>query len=172
MNTKNTNRNTADFVLWMVFVLTIAFGLAFFLHNGTAGATSEGQYPNPYYIVCNDPLLTNVTLANTCNGTIAQPTKKNAAESSTEPPSTSVPPVVVVTETPVIIIDDGGETIPTETPSTPETPDTCNNGNPGNTKCVGNAGENPNGRGTMDNDNAGGNGNGEHGNQGEGGNNH
>jgi hypothetical protein len=39
-------------------------------------------------------------------------------------------------------------------------------GNPGNTKSVGNAGENPNGKNTMPLDNAGGNGNGEHGNQG------
>lgn len=42
-------------------------------------------------------------------------------------------------------------------------------GNPGNTKGVGHAGENPNGKGTMPLDNAGGNGNGEHGNQGQGG---
>lgn len=40
------------------------------------------------------------------------------------------------------------------------------NGNPGNLKPVGNAGENPNGQGTMPQDNAGGNGNGQHGNQG------
>jgi hypothetical protein len=74
-----------------------------------------------------------------------------------EPPA--VEPPVVEPEQPVI------------TPEVPSTPEPSNAGNPGNTKNVGNAGENPNGRGTMDNDNAGGNGNGQHGNQGEGGHN-
>jgi hypothetical protein len=85
-------------------------------------------------------------------------------------------PVIVetpATPEPPIIIDNGGENVPTEPVVTPEPeqpvqPETS--GNPGNTKDVGNAGENPNGRGTMDNDNAGGNGNGEHGNQGANGN--
>lgn len=45
------------------------------------------------------------------------------------------------------------------------TSETCNNANPGNHKCVGNAGEDPNGKGTMDDD-APVTGNGEHGNQG------
>jgi hypothetical protein len=79
-----------------------------------------------------------------------------------EPPAVE-PPVIVPTQEPPVV------TPPVITPEVPSTPEPSNAGNPGNTKDVGNAGENPNGRGTMDNDNAGGNGNGEHGNQGEGG---
>jgi hypothetical protein len=79
-----------------------------------------------------------------------------------EPPAVE-PPVIVPTQEPPVV------TPPVITPEVPSTPEPSNAGNPGNLKDVGNAGENPNGRGTMDNDNAGGNGNGEHGNQGEGG---
>jgi hypothetical protein len=81
-----------------------------------------------------------------------------------EPPAVE-PPVIVPTQEPPVV------TPPVITPEVPSTPEPSNAGNPGNLKDVGNAGENPNGRGTMDNDNAGGNGNGEHGNQGEGGHN-
>jgi hypothetical protein len=82
-----------------------------------------------------------------------------------EPPAVE-PPVIVPTQEPPVV------TPPVVEPEQPETPATEEPaGNPGNLKDVGNAGENPNGRGTMDNDNAGGNGNGEHGNQGEGGHN-
>lgn len=69
------------------------------------------------------------------------------------------------TETPVVVV------VTPEPTQPPVEEETCESGNPGNLKCVGNAGEDPNGAGTMDNDNAGGNGNGQHGNQGEGGNN-
>lgn len=55
----------------------------------------------------------------------------------------------------------------TQDPSPVVTPIPCTHGNPGNKKCKGNAGENPNGRGTMDNDSS--DGNGQHGNQGKGG---
>jgi hypothetical protein len=97
-------------------------------------------------------------------------TVKKDTDDTVTPAIVDVP---VTPETPVII-DNGGENVPTEPvvmpePETPATEEPA--GNPGNLKDVGNAGENPNGRGTMDNDNAGGNGNGEHGNQGEGGHN-
>lgn len=86
----------------------------------------------------------------------------------TPPPTTTIPttppPTTTIPTTPP----------PTTTPPppvvTPTPEDTCEGGNPGNIKCVGNAGEDPNGAGTMPLDNAGGNGNGEHGNQGQGGN--
>jgi hypothetical protein len=84
---------------------------------------------------------------------------------ATPEPPTVEPPVIVPTQEPPVV------TPPVITPEVPSTPEPSNAGNPGNTKNVGNAGENPNGRGTMDNDNAGGHGNGEHGNQGEGGHN-
>ena len=87
-----------------------------------------------------------------------------------EPPSLPVAPVEPV-EPPVVTPPT--VTPPTVTPPTvepPVTPEDTAKGNPGNTKSVGNAGEDPNGKGTMPLDNAGGNGNGEHGNQGQGGN--
>jgi hypothetical protein len=102
-------------------------------------------------------------------------TVKRDTEDTHTPVIVETPATPETPETPVII-DNGGEDVPTEPnvtpePEQPETPEPSQAGNPGNTKDVGNAGENPNGRGTMDNDNAGGNGNGEHGNQGEGGHN-
>jgi hypothetical protein len=78
----------------------------------------------------------------------------------TTPDETIIPDESTDSEDSTVIIED--------TPVIEEQENT--DGNPGNTKDVGNAGENPNGNGTMDNDNAGGNGNGEHGNQGENGN--
>lgn len=90
---------------------------------------------------------------------------------------TELPPTTEVTSTPDITnTPDPTEEVtstpepPTNTPEPPATEKPCDKGNPGNTKCVGNAGEDPNGKGTMPNDNAGGNGNGATGNQGEGGN--
>lgn len=79
----------------------------------------------------------------------------------------------VATDTTVVVVDPPTTTIidpPVIIVIEPPAEEGCGHGNTGNTKCVGNAGEDPNGKGTMDNDNAGGNGNGEHGNQGEGGN--
>jgi hypothetical protein len=123
-----------------------------------ADRTQDDLYPQP------DPYCLPVPSVNT----VTKETKRDTDVQII--PVTSVEPVepVVPTETPEtpVIIDNGGETVPSD----PEQP--AANGNPGNTKCVGNAGEDPNGRGTMPNDNAGGNGNGEHGNQGEGGNGH
>lgn len=67
---------------------------------------------------------------------------------------------------------DNTPTPPTVNPPTQEPPvitkeDKCTAGNPGNHKCKGNAGEDPNGKGTMPADST--NGNGQHGNQGQGG---
>jgi len=76
--------------------------------------------------------------------------------------------IVIAPANPVIVVD---VVVIVEDKPIEETNEESAHGNPGNTRDVGNAGENPNGRGTMDNDNAGGNGNGEHGNQGENGNN-
>ena len=68
----------------------------------------------------------------------------------------------------VVIVDTESSDTPTnDTPADPADNDECAKGNPGNLKCVGNAGENPNGKDTMPADNTGGNGNGQHGNQGE-----
>lgn len=86
------------------------------------------------------------------------------------------PAPVVVTESPSVAPAPEEEKSPVvETPNNDPAPmpeekpsDTCDNGNPGNKKCVGKAGEDPNGRGTMPLDSA--DGNGEHGNQGQGGN--
>jgi hypothetical protein len=86
------------------------------------------------------------------------------------------PVIATVITTPELPIDSSVPTTPDESTDSEdstvviEEQENTNNGNPGNIKDVGNAGENPNGNGTMDNDNAGGNGNGEHGNQGENGN--
>ena len=69
----------------------------------------------------------------------------------------------VVVEDPIVVVDP-----PVVVPDTDKPADTCGNGNPGNHKCVGNAGEDPNHKDTMDNDST--DGNGEHGNQGTNGN--
>jgi hypothetical protein len=102
--------------------------------------------------------------------TITENKRTQETESTVTQPTTETP---AVDDVPTVTIDDGGETVPTvDEPSEPSDPAPAVDGNPGNTKPVGNAGENPNGRGTMPLDNAGGNGNGEHGNQGNGGNSH
>lgn len=169
-------RNTADLIL-IIAALVILAGFILFA-TGSAGASAEGQYPNPYYIVCDDPLLTNVTLVNACG--------MGASTDEKQDEPANVPAVVTVEpdtrpqepnqefpyEPPIIVPQEPETPVVVPTPETPETPaeDTCEHGNPGNTKCVGNAGEDPNGAGTMPQDNAGGGGNGEHGNQGQGGN--
>jgi len=84
--------------------------------------------------------------------------------STTTPPPTNAPTEVIITTTP--------PPPSTSTPPPPTTtplpdaspqPEGCDGGNPGNLGCNGNAGEDPNGRGTMDDDST--DGNGEHGNQ-------
>jgi hypothetical protein len=105
------------------------------------------------------------------------PEVKEESKDNDNPVITTV--IITIPELP---IDSSVPTTPDEstdsdnsTPVIEDTPvieeqENTGNGNPGNIKDVGNAGENPNGNGTMPNDNAGGNGNGEHGNQGENGN--
>ena len=129
---------------------------------------------------CESPYFINGRVVNSGNQTGERFAGCQAvAEVKRDTDDTQTPIIVDVPVTPEqpVIIDNGGEEIPTEETEQPETeqPETdepSQAGNPGNLKNVGNAGENPNGRGTMDNDNAGGNGNGQHGNQGEGGHGH
>lgn len=75
-------------------------------------------------------------------------------------PITTPAPTLPVVETPVVV--DPTVVVVED--------DTCDNANPGNLKCVGNAGENPNGKDTMPLDSGSLEGNGQHGNQGKGGN--
>jgi hypothetical protein len=168
-------RNTADFILIIAAIVILAGALAFF--TGNAGAKQQSKFIDYSDVGCT-PYTRGMVLhgqsAAMTHSPCGTPAQDKEREQDTQ--DTNTPAIVdapVTPETPVII-DNGGENVPTEPvvmpePETPATEEPA--GNPGNTKDVGNAGENPNGRGTMDNDNAGGNGNGEHGNQGEGGHN-
>jgi hypothetical protein len=171
-------RNTADFILIIAAIVILAGALAFF--TGNAGAKQQSKFIDYSDVGCTPytrgMVLHGQSAAMTHSpcGTPAQDKEREQDTQDTntpaivdapvtpEPPAVE-PPVIVPTQEPPVV------TPPVITPEVPSTPEPSNAGNPGNTKDVGNAGENPNGRGTMDNDNAGGNGNGEHGNQGEGG---
>lgn len=96
--------------------------------------------------------------------------KVNPGYCNSQPVAQNAPQARPVSNKPTV--DGGGETIdkgglfpPTVDKPAPKS--TCEHGNPGNKKCKGNAGENPNSKGTMPKDST--DGNGEHGNQGTGG---
>jgi hypothetical protein len=121
---------------------------AFATVTAAVGATPEGMEVEIITIT------TTVTVPPTETVTAPPPITETTTPTPELPTPTPVPPTQTpVPTTPVV----------TEPPATEEP---CENGNPGNLKCVGNAGEDPNGHGTMPEDNAGGDGNGEHGNQG------
>jgi len=149
-------------------------------YRGTEVSRGGNTYSEMYYIFANGkdgcPVVRHTAR-------IITPAPVVVREGAVEPtvdvvlptntPGAPVVEIITTPEAPVVVVTpeptEEPEPIVIVTPPTEEE-DTCDSGNPGNTKCVGNPGEDPNGRGTMPQDNAGGNGNGEHGNQGQGGN--
>lgn len=161
----------SNLFVFVVSVLSVLFMASFVRpSSNTVEAYSEAPSASPVAVVIDaaDDYGQHAPRPNACrtylwggydmaDGVVCKGAAPKAV--SFEPESTVVvapPATVVVVAPPVVVVD------------TPVQENTCTNANPGNTKCKGQAGEDPNGKGTMPEDNTGGNGNGQHGNQGKG----
>ena len=147
------------FLFGFIFAAIIAALMGFFFtpDTGATVACSADVVPMEAPVCWSTITITTEDNADSCPLGAKAETIVPVQDKPVQDEAVVVPDVVPdVVDPPVVV------------PDTDKPADTCGNGNPGNHKCVGNAGEDPNHKDTMDNDST--DGNGEHGNQGTNGN--